>query len=118
MKYLGAIVLFLSCAMPVCAAAPTNVALTYNIQAGTLHVSARHPTDRQNRYYVRSVIIYKNGERFEEATFTRQDSPAVFEADVQVEAVPGDTLRVELLATEGGIGRAELTIPAQAQGGT
>ena len=96
---------------PVFAAAPRDVVLSYDVPRGVLHVSAKHPTDRQDRYYIRLLVVYRNGEKAKEVEFHRQKSPAGMEEGVELEAKAGDNIRVELFVSNGGSAKAEYTVP-------
>ncbi len=100
------------------AAPPTGISLTYDFDKSSLHVSARHPSDNMDKNYLRRLVIYRNGMEEQALTFARQKIAAGLEEDVSLSASPGDLVRVEIFASEGGKGSAEITLTApQSEGG-
>ena len=101
----------LCCAVPALAAPPAGIDLSYDSSKKTLHVSARHPSDRLDRYYIRKIVIYKNDTADDEVTFSRQKLASGIEEDIAYEAKPRDVIKVEIFASEGGKGSAEYEVP-------
>ena len=94
----------------------TNVRLNYNLDTQILHVEADHPTDRLDRYYIRSVVVTTNSKESKNFYFPRQISPSKFMADLNFIAKGGDHLDIQIFSSEGGMATASLDIskPAEA----
>ena len=80
----------------------SDINLKYDLKKNVLHISAKHPTDRKERYYIRRVMVYDNDVMVKEVTFPRQKNPVAFEEDIELTAVTGDRIRVEMFSSEGG----------------
>lgn len=104
------ICLSVGCLPAAFAAPPTDVTVNYDAKNSALSVRAQHPTDRPERYYVRTMEIYKNGVKDKTITFPRQTYAWGIEETVEYPAQPGDHLNVVLFASEGGSGSAETVV--------
>ena len=107
------IFLFFLLAFPVSvcfATPPTSIALAYNLEEGSLHVVAVHPSFNLVKSYVRLMNVYLNGEQVLTLNYFKQNDNNEFTDDVPVKAQEGDIIKVELFCTLGGDMSKELTI--------
>ena len=89
---------------------PTSINLTYDLQAGILHVVAMHPSFDLDKDYVRLMYVYVNGNQVVSQNYFRQGAFDKFTDDVPVSAQIGDVIKVDLFCTLGGELAQELTI--------
>ena len=111
MKYAAVLIYFSLGVSPVFAAPPSAMTLSYDTVKNSLHVSAAHPSDRLERHYLRRLTVYKNDEEAKTVFWARQKLPAGIEEDIDLNAVPGDHVRVEVFCSQGGFAKAEYIVP-------
>ncbi|MBI4308850.1 MAG: hypothetical protein HY591_00810 [Candidatus Omnitrophica bacterium] len=90
---------------------PSDMSLTYDKEKNIVHVSAKHPSGRLERHYVRRLVIYKNDGPVETLNFPRQKLAAGLEEDIELKAGPGDRISIEAFCSQGGSGKAQIEIP-------
>lgn len=90
---------------------PAEVILNYDKDTQTLHVAAKHPSDRLTRHYLRRMVIYDNDVPVNTLDFTRQQYAWGLEEDVPLVVKGGHKVRVELFCSKGGIGEGETEVP-------
>lgn len=93
------------------ASPPSDITLDYDAANESLHVTAQHPTDRQNRYFLRRIVIYKNGAEETAANFGFQRLAWGIDEQLPLKAQPGDRIKAEIFCSQGGSGEAEMTVP-------
>ncbi len=87
---------------------PTEINLSYDAEAGNLHIEARHVTNNTRKHFIRKVIVYNNDEKVAERSYVQQTTASMLIEDFALEAFPGDILRVEAVCNE--VGRKETTL--------
>ena len=95
---------------PVFASSPFDVTLTYDVEKGILHVSAKHPSDRTDHHYINRVKIFKNDALVDSQKYFWQKLPKGLEADYSLTAEVGDKISLEITCIEGGKAAAETTV--------
>ena len=103
--------IFLFYAAMASATPPSEILLSYDTDKSILHVSARHPSERLQRHYLRRLVISKNDVVVQTVTFSSQKLASGLEEDIEFKADPGDKISVEVFCSQGGSKKAELLIP-------
>ena len=107
------IILFFLLAFPVSvcfATPPTSIALAYNLEKGSLHVEAVHPSFNLVKSYVRLMNVYVNSDLVTTMNYFRQNNNEGFSDDVPLTAKFGDVIKVELFCTLGGSMAREMKV--------
>jgi len=89
---------------------PSSITLSYDLDKGSLHVDADHPSDLLDKNYVRMMVISLNSQPVQTLYYYRQKEHDKFSDDVSFKAQAGDVIRVELFCTQGGSLAQELTV--------
>ena len=89
---------------------PTSIDLTYDLDKGSLHVEAVHPSFNLDKSYVRLMNVYVNGQQSSILNYYKQIDYNKFTDDVPVSAKVGDVIKVELFCSLGGDMSKELTV--------
>ena len=90
---------------------PSGMSLTYDSEKNILHVSARHPSERLQRHYLRRLVISRNDVVAQTVIFSGQKLAAGLEEDIEFKAGPGDKISVEVFCSQGGSAKARIEIP-------
>ncbi len=90
---------------------PTEINLSYDLEKKDLHVEARHVTKNSRKHFIRQIAVYKNDVEAEKRFYIQQTSALMLSADVALEAVTGDVLRVEAVCNEAGRKETTFAIP-------
>jgi len=89
---------------------PVTIALSYDLNKGSLHVEAEHPSFNVTVSYVRMMVVSLNGQAVSTLYYHIQNTPDKFWDDVPLKAQVGDVISVELFCTLGGTKSQELTV--------
>jgi len=89
---------------------PVSITLSYNLDKGSLHVQAVHPSFDLEKSYVRLMNVYVNGEEVSTLNYFKQNDPYEFTDDVPMTAKVGDIIKVELFCSLGGDMSQVLTV--------
>jgi len=89
---------------------PVSIDLRYDIDKGSLHIEAIHPSFNLEKSYVRLMNIYVNDTQVLTRDYFRQEDYNKFSDDVPLTAQAGDVIKVELFATLGGDLSKEMTV--------
>lgn len=107
---LGAVFILMMLAGTAFSHPPTEMLLSYDKETKTLHVDIKHISDSLREHHIRRLIVYRNDEEAQDMNFNTQKPPGM-DADVVVEAQPGDVLRVKAVCSEAGNKEQSLTVP-------
>jgi len=96
---------------------PVSISLSYDLEKGSLHVEAVHPSFNLDKSYVRLMNVYVNEAQVSTLNYFRQKDYNEFTDDVPLTAHVGDVIKVELFCSLGGDMSKELTVtkPGAAQ---
>lgn len=94
---------------------PTDLKISYDSDAGVLHISMTHVTSNIIKHHIRKIQVFKNDEVVLDETIAQQTSPNSMTKDVLVSAAAGDTIRVKAICSEAGIIEGTLVIPVETQ---
>ncbi len=97
-------------ASPCFATPPTSITLSYDLDKGSLHVEAVHPSFNLEKSYVRLMNVYVNGQQVTTLNYFKQNDNYEFTDDVPVTAQEGDVIKVELFCSLGGDMSKEMTV--------
>src|SRR6185503_9815321 len=92
---------------------PTNIALSYDLANGVLHITADHPTQKITKHFIRKVTVSTNNGTPAVYYFPKQKDASQFAEDISLVAKPEDVIHVDLLCSEGGSGQAETTVASE-----
>ncbi len=95
---------------PCLATPPTSIDLTYDMDKGSLHVEAVHPSFNLVKSYVRLMEVYVNDNQVQSKNYTMQNDYNKFMDDVPVTAQVGDVIKVDLFCSLGGELAQEITV--------
>jgi hypothetical protein len=107
---LSCFIAFFACSVIVCANAPSNMTIAYNLETQELRVTITHPVSNPSTHYIFNVEIQKNGMMYNTSTYTSQPDPTSFTYIYQVNASAGDSLSVTATCIQGGSKTAQQTI--------
>ena len=107
---LTSVCLFLFTMPPSFGTPPVSIDLSYDLDKGSLHVEAIHPSFNLDKSYVRLMNVYLNDQRVSTLNYSRQSDYNKFTDDVPLTAKVGDVIKVELFCTLGGDMSKELTV--------
>jgi len=105
--------LFCSLIFPIAisfATPPVSIDLKYDLDKGSLHVEAIHPSFNLDKSYVRLMNVYVNDQEISTLNYYRQNDDNKFTDDVPLTAQAGDVIKVELFCSLGGDMSKELTV--------
>ncbi|MBF0570242.1 MAG: hypothetical protein HQL12_00060 [Candidatus Omnitrophica bacterium] len=102
--------LFIFFISPGFATPPVSINLSYDLDRGSLHVEAVHPSFDLNKSYVRLMNVYVNKTQVSTLNYFRQSDYNQFSDDVPLTAQAGDVIKVELFCSLGGEMSKELTV--------
>jgi len=102
--------LFLFFMPAVFATPPVSISLSYDLEKGSLHVEAVHPSFNLEKSYVRLMNVYVNGQEVSALNYFKQNDPDEFSDDVPLTAQVGDVIKVDLFCSLGGEMAKELTV--------
>ena len=89
---------------------PVSIALSYDLDKGSLHVEAVHPSFNLEKSYVRLMNVYVNDVQVQTLNYYKQNSYNEFTDDVPLKAQVGDVIKVDLFCELGGEMSKELTV--------
>ncbi len=92
---------------------PTDIKLSYDYSAKTLHIEMTHVTSNIVKHYIRRLEIVKNQDVPVTMTLPRQTTPHNLVEDVSLTAKPGDTIQVKAYSKEGGIAEQSFIVPPE-----
>lgn len=90
---------------------PTEINLSYDLEKKNLHVEARHVARNPRKHFIRKIVVYQNDVEAAKRFYAWQTSASMLSADVALEAVTGDVLRVEAVCSEAGRKETTSVIP-------
>lgn len=90
---------------------PQDVKLSYDTSAKKLSVTITHASKDINHHYIRKYVITKNQDKPILLFRHRQDSPLEFTESVDLDAKPGDAIKVKVYCSDGGNAERELVVP-------
>jgi hypothetical protein len=92
---------------------PTDLSLSYDLDAGTITAQGHHPTQDRFKHYIRRMVVTQEGQEPKTFYFTRQDSASEFKQIVSVKLKAGDKAHVQVYCSQGGSSEADLVVPAE-----
>lgn len=103
------------CGIFLCAQAfatpPAGLALSYDLDAGTMTAQGSHPTQDRFKHYIRRMVVAQEKQEPQTFYFTRQDSANEFKQTVPMKLKAGDRAHVQVYCSQGGSSEADLVIP-------
>lgn len=108
---LGLVLLWGLCPQQGFATPPETLDIQYSLDAQTLTLSGRHPTQHRLEHFIRRMIVTRNQEEPQKFYLTRQDSASEFKTTVPLKLEPGDMIKIETLCSQGGGKSAEFQVP-------
>ena len=91
---------------------PGSVELACQAASGDLTVTALHGVKNPSKHYIERVVVYVDGKKAAEQTFTGQTSGKALEVTLAVGQFPAGTeIRVEATCNIFGTGKATLIVP-------
>lgn len=93
---------------------PESLDVQYNSEKKLLTVSGRHPTQDRLEHFIRRFRVTVNQDEPHTTYLTRQNSASEFQADIPLDAKPGDAIKVEVFCNQGGGKESVLHVPPQA----
>lgn len=113
MIFLAAVMFFLAWAGPAGAHPPTQIQLSYHAQDQLLHVTMQHVTRDPREHRIREIVVFVNGKDVGHHFFVQQTSARGLDEEIAVAAEAGDVIGVKAVCSQAGVGKAELTVPAE-----
>ena len=92
---------------------PTKIQLTYDKEKKLLHVVVKHVAHNMRKHYIRKINVSRNDEVPVPYHFAKQTSADELIADVPLEAVANDVIKVKAICSEAGNAEESLVLPAE-----
>ena len=94
----------------VCANAPSDMTVSYNLENQDLQVTINHPVSDPTIHYIFKVEIKKNNVVYNTSSYTNQPDPNSFTYIYQINATTNDTIDVIASCIQGGSKTIQYTI--------
>ncbi|MCR4336326.1 MAG: hypothetical protein NUV91_00770 [Candidatus Omnitrophica bacterium] len=87
---------------------PAKLILSYDAKERVLNIDITHPSIDMSEHFIRRIVIYKNGEQFEQVFLNKQPHPYQYVYPVPLDLLPNDKISVKVYCREGGAKTAAL----------
>ena len=94
---------------------PSSIQLDYDLQKKILHIEIKHISRNPREHRIRRIFIYVNDSEPRELYLSHQTTLASDIEDIELDAKPGDRIRVKAFCSDSGEKEATLVVTEPAE---